>query len=67
MINRLFIKAIFIIIIVAFSIPAMLMIYHDFQITTEPEFDINHFSALFLFNSMKIEIDSQSGFNSLIS
>ena len=43
------------------------MIYHDFQITADREFDLNHFSALFLFNSMEIEIDSQSGFNSLIS
>ena len=44
--NRLFIKAIIIIIIVTFSIPAILIIYHDFQITAEPEFEINHFSAL---------------------
>lgn len=46
MINRLFIKVIIILIIVAFSIPTLLMIYGDFKTMPEPEFDESNFSAL---------------------
>lgn len=63
MLNRLFIKVIIISVIVAFSIPTLLMIYGDFKTMAEPELDESHFSALVTLHV--IRIDSQIGFNSL--
>ena len=65
MINLQLIKVIIILVIVAFSIPTLLMIYGDFKTMAEPEFDESHFSALATLNV--IRINSQIGFNSLSS
>jgi ABC-type uncharacterized transport system permease subunit len=49
MINQLFIKLIIIVIIVSFTIPAVLIIYGNFQTMAEEEFDLSQFSGLFTF------------------
>ena len=49
MINQLFVKLIIIVVIVSFIIPAVFIIYGNYQTMAEEEFDLSRFSALFTF------------------
>ena len=51
-------KVIIIVVIVAISIPALLMMYKNFQIMPKPKFDESHFSPLCIFHFW---IKSQAG------